>query len=441
LWTRRPAGFLDAVPGARTLLVLIDPAVFDRAVLAERPAAVFSAARTVVLPTVYDGPDLTELCGQLRLDAVQAHAEAEHVVQFLGFAPGFAYMTGGFAVPRLRTPRVRVPRGSVAVADGYTGIYPAETPGGWWLIGRIAEELFDPFADPPSLLRPGDRVIFERVATLSGEPHQRPVRSTHRGEPLLQVGKFVGNPTVQGGPRYGHAQYGVPAGGAMDLASLAAANQLLGNEPLAPGLECLFSTPELQALAPVRIAWNGRVHELQPGQTLPHQKGPFCSYLAVDGGLAQDPPGAPRRLSTKGDVFYRATAPAASLPRRLPPLPVPRDPVELRVLPGPQEDWFENPQQLYETEWRLSPQTDRRGARLEGPPLLLNRPSDLPSEGTAPGAVQVPGDGKPIVLGPDRPVTGGYAKIGAVIWDDLPLLAQARPGARIRFARARARAP
>jgi allophanate hydrolase subunit 2/allophanate hydrolase subunit 1 len=432
------------VPGARTLLVLFDPDVFDRSVLQERPPAGASSARTVRLPTVYDGPDLAELSARLGVDAARAHAAAEHVVEFLGFAPGFAYMSGGFAVPRLRTPRVKVPRGSVAVADGYTGIYPAETPGGWWLIGRIAEELFDPFAEPPSLLQPGDQVVFEPAEThltrFLAEPAETHLTRflAQNGEPLLQVTKPAGNATVQGAPRYGFARYGVPAGGAMDLASLAAANQLLGNAPLAAGLECVLATPALEALAPVRIAAGGRIYELRKGEVLPPQKGQLRVYLAVEGGLAQEPPGAPQPPLRAGDLLHRSAAPAVPALRRLPPLPAPADPLELRVQPGPQQGWFEKPQTLFETEWRLSPQTDRRGARLEGPPLLLNRPSDLPSEGTAPGAIQVPGDGKPIVLGPDRPVTGGYAKIGAVVWDDLPLLAQARPGTRIRFARGRA---
>ena len=80
----------------------------------------------------------------------------------------------------------------------------------------------------------------------------------------------------------------------------------------------------------------------------------------------------------------------------------------------------------------MSPQSDRRGLRLVGPKLEVVKP-DIPPEGTAPGSIQVPGDGLPIVLGPDRPVTGGYPKIATVLSADLPLLAQARPGARIRF--------
>jgi KipI family sensor histidine kinase inhibitor len=461
-WLRstRPAGFLDAVPGARTLLVLFDPEVFDRAVLEERPSEVALKPRTVTLQTVYDGPDLAQLSQRLGFDAARAHFQAEHVVQFLGFAPGFAYMSGGFAVPRLSTPRVRVPRGSVAVADGYTGVYPAETPGGWWLIGRIAQELFDPYADPPSLLAPGDRVIFEPVesAELIGEQRSlsagQSEQRSHLGRqserrspsspPVLRVGKFAGNATIQGAPRHGYARYGVPAGGAMDLASLAAANALLGNPPLAAGLECVLMTPPLEALQPVRVATAERVFDLNPGQILPPQRGPLRPYLAVEGGLAQPPPGAPNPSLREGDVLF-ASEPrelndsehGAALPRRLPPLPQLTSPLRLRVVRGPQYDWFANPEALFQNEYRLSPQTDRRGARLDGPALTLNRPADVPPEGTAPGAIQVPGDGKPIILGPDRPVTGGYAKIAAVIWDDLPLLAQARPGTAIRFVSAR----
>jgi KipI family sensor histidine kinase inhibitor len=455
----QPPGFLEAVPGARTLLVLFDPSRFDLAALRERPAAVDAASRTVRLRTIYDGPDLVELSQRLGFDAARAHAQAEHVVQFLGFAPGFAYMSGGFAVPRLLTPRVRVPRGSVAVADGYTGVYPAETPGGWWLVGRIFDELFDPFADPPSLLRPGDRVVFDPIpreesAKILSEQRSHPPPGSEQSsrlprgseqssrlnfsglrEGVLRVVKAAGHATVQGAPRYGFAQYGVPAGGAMDQASLAAANELLGNAPLSAGLEAVLATPALEALIQVRVAIGGKIHDLAAGQTLPPQKGSLRNYLAVEGGLAQDPPGAPQPPLREGDTLYKSTTPP-SLPRRLPPLPGKAALLQLRVLRGPQHDWFENAGLLFETEWRLSPQTDRRGARLDGPQLLLNRPSDLPSEGTAPGAIQVPGDGRPIILGPDRPVTGGYAKIAAVIWDDLPLIAQARPGARIRFVKA-----
>jgi KipI family sensor histidine kinase inhibitor len=98
--------------------------------------------------------------------AVERHRQTEFRVAFCGFAPGFAYMTGlplELAVPRLDTPRTRVPPGSVALADTYCGIYPRPSPGGWLLIGRTDAVLFDPDRDPPALLTPGTRVRFVAV--------------------------------------------------------------------------------------------------------------------------------------------------------------------------------------------------------------------------------------------------------------------------------------
>lgn len=114
-----------------------------------------------------DGPDLAELAaraGMSETDAACLHSSAEYRVAFLGFQPGFAYLSGTPAVlaaPRLATPRARVPAGSLAIGGPYSGIYPGATPGGWRIIGRTEEGLlFDPRRDPPALLAPGDRVRF-----------------------------------------------------------------------------------------------------------------------------------------------------------------------------------------------------------------------------------------------------------------------------------------
>src|SRR5437764_14452933 len=137
-------------------------------------------------------------------------------------------MTVAFPVAGLRTRWLLVPAGSVAVADGYTGIYPAETPGGWRLRGRVGARMFDAAANPPALLQPGDHVVFEPVRKLPRAPRRAPPPPP-TGEPLLRVispGAFT---SVQGGPRHGLASSGVPAGGAMDLGSLAAAKRTRGN--------------------------------------------------------------------------------------------------------------------------------------------------------------------------------------------------------------------
>jgi KipI family sensor histidine kinase inhibitor len=173
LWRRRAAGDLVAteiVPGART--VLID-GVADPALLAEKlpgwapPVGAAAAPGPLVeIPIWYGGEDLARVADHWGIptdEAAARHLATEFRVAFCGFAPGFAYMTGlpaSLAVPRLATPRTRVPAGSVALADAYCGIYPRESPGGWLLIGRTDATLFDVHRDPPALLAPGTRVRF-----------------------------------------------------------------------------------------------------------------------------------------------------------------------------------------------------------------------------------------------------------------------------------------
>jgi KipI family sensor histidine kinase inhibitor len=167
----------DVVPAARTVLVRCEPRLLDsvheqlEAVLAtplpRAPAA--AAGTTVTIEVRYDGPDLDRVAVLTGLDAgdvVAAHTGRPWRVAFGGFAPGFAYLEGGdgrLAVPRRETPRTEVPAGSVGLADGYSGIYPRSSPGGWQLIGRTTATLWDADREPPALLRPGWWVRFVAV--------------------------------------------------------------------------------------------------------------------------------------------------------------------------------------------------------------------------------------------------------------------------------------
>ncbi|MFI0432089.1 MAG: allophanate hydrolase subunit 1 [Candidatus Nanopelagicales bacterium] len=168
------AGLLDAVPTAAC--VLLD---FARPTSAEQVAAVLPApdnaaagpadSAAVTIQADFDGPDLAEVaaaadCSPERV--VELLTAVELTVEFCGFAPGFAYLIGlpeVLHLPRRATPRTRVPAGSVALAAGYAAVYPADSPGGWHLVGRTRTALFRPDRDPPALLQPGMRVRFDQT--------------------------------------------------------------------------------------------------------------------------------------------------------------------------------------------------------------------------------------------------------------------------------------
>ncbi len=165
----------ESIPGAASVLVVLRagaaPSTRLLAVL-DAPARERKAERVTRVHEIEvryggeAGPDLQEVASHHGLgerDVVELHTSASYVVGFLGFSPGFAYLIGlprSLAMPRLATPRVRVPAGSVAIGGEFTAVYPRSTPGGWRIVGRAEVALFDPQADPPARLLPGDRVRF-----------------------------------------------------------------------------------------------------------------------------------------------------------------------------------------------------------------------------------------------------------------------------------------
>jgi len=165
----------ELVAGERTLLIVWrGPRPTLAAVLAELRAVTVVpqeelAGRLLVIGVRYDGADLRQVARLtgLRPDEVVAlHTAPQYTVAFIGFAPGFGYLRGGdprLAVPRLVTPRERVAAGSVAIAAGYSAVYPTDSPGGWQILGHTETVMFDPDRDPPVLLEPGTRVRFEAI--------------------------------------------------------------------------------------------------------------------------------------------------------------------------------------------------------------------------------------------------------------------------------------
>lgn len=170
-----PAGLVELVPAARTILLRYDP---DRTSFERLCDTVqqYSYAETdradgpeVTVPVTYDGEDLAYVATETGFsvhEVIARHVGGTYTVAFCGFAPGFGYLTGldpALRLPRRRTPRTRVPAGSVAIADEYTAVYPNESPGGWQLLGHTTLAVWDVDREPPQLLAPGTKVRFHEV--------------------------------------------------------------------------------------------------------------------------------------------------------------------------------------------------------------------------------------------------------------------------------------
>ncbi|MEJ0003180.1 MAG: 5-oxoprolinase subunit PxpB [Pararobbsia sp.] len=170
----------EAIPGMNNVTLIFDPLTTDLAALrsafevactesGEAVAAATVPGELIELPVRYggaDGPDLEIVARQAGIsvdEVVERHSAPDYTVFFIGFQPGFAYLGGldpQLATPRRQEPRIAVPPGSVGIGGAQTGIYPMASPGGWQLIGRTAEVLFDPARAEPARLEPGDRVRF-----------------------------------------------------------------------------------------------------------------------------------------------------------------------------------------------------------------------------------------------------------------------------------------
>ena len=467
-----PAGVRDVLAGYASLLVEHDPALrqapLERwALSACQGEAGARAPRRHVLAVRYgDGADRDELVERLGLEwpeIVRRHQAARYTVAFTGFTPGFPYLLGlprALRLPRRATPRPRVPAGAVAIAGEQAGIYPSESPGGWWVLGRTDAPLYTPRAEPPTLLAPGDAVCF----AATGAPLEPPATQETAPPParpvLAVLRAWPGSATLQGPPRWGVGRWGLAQAGALDPLALAAANGLVGNPAEALALELLAQPLSLRAEAPLRLALAGggvrlllsgrpaashRALDVAPGtvlELLPAGSSGRTAYLALAGGLAGEMyrgSGSTDLRGRVGGYAGRALAPgdllgsaglALERPRPLPgPVRYPAR-VVLRLYPGPQHE-PEAFARLTGSSFRVAA-SDRMGVRLAGPRVALSR-HEVRSEGSPWGALQLPPDGQPIILLADRGRTGGYAKPAVVSVRDLWRLAQARVGSEVWF--------
>lgn len=276
--------------------------------------------------------------------------------------------------------------------------------------------------------------------------------------------------TVQDLGRAGSAALGVAPSGALDRASARTANRLVGNPESAAVIEVTMggfrAVAHRDAWFAVAGAWGsirlgGRAldpyeaHEWPAGAELHLDWFAHGSraYLAVRGGIrAPELLGSratdvlsglgPARL-TAGSVLEVGAVPDAPIPvADLAPWGAPHDDeLEVELAAGPRADWFTASarETLFDAVWTVTNDTDRVGMRLDGPELPRTGTAELPSEAMVPGALQVPPSGRPTILLADGPVTGGYPVIAVATDAALGLLAQSRPGTRVRFRHARSR--
>ena len=484
------AGIEELVPAARTLLITFRPAAIAADELVRRVGQRSLDAREtridkrIEIPVRYDGEDLAEVASLLGIapeEVVRRHTGSDYTVAFTGFAPGFAYLSGGHPslnVPRRPVPRTRIPAGAVGLAGSFSGVYPQASPGGWQIIGTTDTPMWDLSRETPALLQPGDTVRFVDAAAQprADEPvavAPAPSRlAAVEGSCAFEIRAAGLQALLQDGGRPGQARQGVSASGAMDQRALQAANRLVGNASDTACVEIAHGGFQFACRGEAVVAITGADGPVMLTRAdgtkwpLPRYQpialadgdmlalGEPCagirSYLAVRGGFDIAPVLGSLSTDTLARIGPAAIAAGDLLSVRAvvagavvgapetPPtdLPTVQEEVVLDIVPGPRADWFtaDALALLCSQPWVVTPQSNRVGIRLAGEePLARANHAELPSEGTARGAIQVPPSGQPVLFMADHPLTGGYPVIASVATHHLDRAGQIPINARVRF--------
>ncbi len=361
-------------------------------------------------------------------------------VRYLGFRAGFAYCDGWpaeWSMPRRTTSRNHVPGGSFGIAGTMAGFYAVDSPGGWNILGCTAAALWDPLRDPPNLFAPGDSIdiepIDQRLSVAAGALARRAAEGgrLHTAQEVAEVIAPGQLTTIVGAPDWSRVEHGLPPGGAFDEDAAAMANEAVGNDPVAPLLECVLVGPKLRTARPAAFC-DGElnVRSFVAGEVDIGRIRGMRGYLAIEGGIGEmrlryaETPAVLKR----GDRLYGVEA---AVPGRLAggtPAATRANRLTIRVIPGP-HDAPPLPE-----EWDVTPQLDRVGIRLRPLHAIEAKlPADLLSCGAQFGTLQWHADGSLVALGPDHPVTGGYLQPATVVSTDRWKLAQLVPGDRVRF--------
>ena len=420
------------------------------------------------------GIDLEDVAKTLNTtpdDIVARHVAGDYRVAMIGFTPGWSYLSGlddFLHMPRRQNPRLLTPAGTISIGGVQTGVQCLAGPSGWHLLGRTAVRTYQLHREPIFLLEPGDRVTLcaGRRQDLCRAGSRRGSRRDHRRVDGLMSKLVISSigpaSSVQDGGRPGAQRYGLAPSGAMDRLALAAANTLVGNAPFAAGVEIgPFGATFTARDGAVRVALAGasrnadiagragRLRHLDDAGRWRDPDARFCPRRLVQ--LSRDRrrhcrasrcsaasrsmrapvSAAPIRVRCRPATNCRRPAASGAAERRI-ELPADAD-GPIRVVLGPQDDEFadEAKKLFLDSEWKISATSDRMGYRLEGPVIKHLHGHNIVSDGTVNGSIQVPGNGAPIVLMPDRGTSGGYPKIATVISADFGRFAQIPAGTRL----------
>ncbi len=511
------SGLFELIPTYCTLMIHYNKQVYSFAkiskilseLLGDLPEKFGTAwGRNIEIPVCYGGelgPDIENVAKHTKLsedEVVRLHSEAEYRVYMLGFLAGFPYLGGlnpKLETPRLDSPRTKIEAGSVGIAGKQTGAYSIASPGGWQLIGRTPIKLYDIRRPKPALLQAGDRVRFkpinfdeyqELVQSFEEENgDSSPIYSKESSKERIEeieererkaeecAAFTVKNAgfltTIQDQGRNGYRSMGVSVSGAMDKASAALANMLIGNSYKEAVLECMAMGPVLSFSKDTQIAITGagttpkingvevkeyKAIKINAGDELsfgPVTQGMFI-YIAFENGI--DVPkelgsrsthmrtqmgGLEGRKLVKGDcLFLRKPFNKTSVKNReedfgkiLSFRTVWHKEITLRVIPDRFESRFTKKgiDTFYSSQYTVSTSCDRMGYRLEGEKIEHIDGADIITDVVIMGSVQITPKGQPIIMMADCQTTGGYTRIGNIISEDLPKLAQCTPGCKIKF--------
>ncbi len=402
-------------------------------------------------------PDLSLLlssANQSLENFIEQMSEARLQARFAGFRPGFVYLDGlpeAWHLPRKQTSRSNVAGGSFAVSGSMAAFYPADSPGGWNIIGRCAEEFWSPTAESPALIQAGDEVRITPTLDLLPAAKVRvgPVMEAPSSEVDVRVLRPGQRTMIVKAGNQARVRQGLPASGFFDNLAVTAANAAARNRSDATVLEVCVVGPELRMLTDVLLGWGGPDIPVQRnGVTVSCREeiraaagdlvsfgrisGGFRGYISVRGGWvdpALEYAFFPAVLAADAGLFVGTAAGSEGTATYR----TGSERTSIRVVAGPHPLPESERLLLNERGWVVTPALDRVGIRIRNRNVSPTPSPSLPSCGTQFGTVQWHPNGDLVILGPDGPVTGGYQQPMTVIRADLWKLAQLSPGDEVRW--------